>query len=540
MTPDDLDNLRHKLLTAQQWYNEGNFGGATRIYRDIIARNPEQPDALFRLGAIALQTQNPALALTLFDATVRCVPDFALAHAHRAMALRILDRSDEALAAARQALAIDSHNAEALDLIGCLWRGKERFDLAHQAHQQAIKLQPNNGRFYHNYAITLARAGHYNLSHQRAQKCVSLLPGQLFPLMTLGNILGECGYPRRAITCYQMAQKIDPLHVEAVQSEGRARLALGEMELGWALLERRLLMTPCNERLAVLPRWQGQAVGHLMIVAEQGHGDSLMFARYLSLLRSCAKKISLVVSKPLQRLMQNTFPDIAVYDPDAVWPDIDAYELILSLPHHLGTRIGTIPPLQPYQALDGERNSWKARLASIPYPRIGIAWAGNPGNHMDYRRSIPFAKYYPVIDIAKAHIIALQKGPGELDLTTHEILNAAPYLNDFADTAALLAELDLVITIDTSVAHLAASTGKPVWLMLAFDADWRWMLERIDSPWYPTVRLFRQPEPGDWSAVIDVATARLVKLLAGDRTVLDPPLASTVTADQNSRAVTLT
>ncbi len=257
--------------------------------------------------------------------------------------------------------------------------------------------------------------------------------------------------------------------------------------------------------------------GRLLLVADQGFGDAIQFSRYLPWAAARCANLTLACSPDLAPLLHAAFPDIPIVVRWEDAPTFDAWQALSGLPRLHGTRLATIPSAPAYLRADPARTAeWGARLAGLLPPglrRIGIAWAGRPTHNNDTNRSATLATLRPLTKIPGVALVALQKGPPAAQIGDYfspaPLLNLGPELSDFADTAALLANLDAVVAVDTSVVHLAAALGRPTFVLLPFAPDWRWLLGRADSPWYPSVTLFRQTAPQDWSVPVAAAAAAL-------------------------------
>lgn len=522
LAADQFGDLRRRLNAAQADFIAGRLGEAAKSYRAIIDEIPDQPDALHMLGNIAYRMGKTELALQLYDEALRAVPTFAQAWSNRALILRVLDRHQEALQSGRQAIACDPKLADGWDITGLLLRERLQYKTACQHHARAALLNPNNHHIQNNYAVALAILGRLQEAFQAARKAAVLNPSFAIAQLTMANILNEAGWPERAVTHYQKAVALDPALTEATASAGRSLMLMGEMEQGWAKMEMRGLN---KKRFEALPRWQGEKISHLLLYAEQGAGDIIQFLRYIPLIRDRAAALTLEVPVSMRQLIATHVPGATVITSDDPLPAADACGLLMSLPYICQTRLDTIPAALPYiYAQEEWRAPWRERLAHLPRPLIGTVWMGNPLYGRDYNRSLALEEIRPLFEIARAHFISLQKGSTTATASNAAIFDADPWLTDFSATVGLIAELDLVITADTGVAHIAGAMGKPVWILLPFAPDWRWMLVREDSPWYPTVRLFRQWIPKDWPLVIDRVSGELRKYLAGDRTALSPSL----------------
>jgi len=516
----DLTAIRRTLEQAFVDFKAGRTGVAAQAYREVLNQIPDQPDALHMLGVIAQQMGRTELALQLFDETLRTAPRFAQAWSNRALILRVLKRHDEALQSAREAIACDPKHADGWDMAGLLLRENREYKAACEHHARAAALAPNNPLIQNNYAIALAAIGRVKDAFRAATKAIALNPSFAIAHLTRGNILNEAGWAERAVAEFRKAREILPSLTETIGSEGRAQMLIGEMAQGWEGMEARNIE---DARCAGLPRWQGEKTGRLLLIAEQGIGDFIHFLRFAPVARGRADSLTLQVPASMKRLTTAQKLDAVILTKDDPLPTIDAFAPLMSMPCILKTTLNDTPAPIPYITAQEE---WRAprrkQIASLPSPRIGIVWMGNPLYKNDHNRSVPRDEITPLLDVAAAHFVSLQKGSTTATASKLGIFDAEAELSDFADSAGLIAELDLVISVDTAVAHLAGAMGKPVWTLLPFTPDWRWMLGREDSPWYPSMRLFRQTSPQDWPGVIVRVIVELKKFLAGDMAVLKP------------------
>lgn len=510
--------LEQKLKQAFAKHQAGDIVAATTLYREVLAEQPDQPDAIHMLGVVAQQQGNPQLALKLIEISLAKKPNLALAWFNRALVLRVLGRAEEALISGRQAVELDGDIAAAWDLVGSLLVSLGSSEEARACLKRAVELQPNNISTLMNYAALLHAMGRLPEAYQVASRAHELDPA--FMPVALGNILKASGYPEKAAELYKKAYEATPINETRV-NEAMARLQMGDMERGWPLWETR----PDVQELESIPLWRGEPTDHLLLYEFQGMGDALQCVRYLPLLRDRAKKITLQLTGNLQRLLTGQFPGVDVITTQDKAPVASARAQLMSLPYHCQTRIDTIPANTPYiHVHETWRAPWCERLKDRPRPRIGLVWGGNPQNRSDLHRSLVFSQLKPLLDVGRGHLISLQKGRDteREAVESSGILNADPFLHDFSDTAGLMSELDLVISTCTSPVHLAGGMGIPVWMFTQFDADWRWFLGREDSPWYPTVRLFRQTKPYEWGAVIDRVAHELKNFIQGDTSLLTP------------------
>ena len=532
--PPELPKL---LDTAHGRHQAGDLAEASRLYHEILRHDPLQPDALHMLGVIARQQGNNELALKLIEVALGQRSTMPLAWHNRSVILRILGRNDEALQSAEQAVALDPNLPHVWDMIGFLLRGKGDFKRAREAYGRALAILPDDDKLLGNYALLLLAMGELAEAYSVMRGIEKR--GSHASVHTMGNILKAAGYTDLALPYYRISREQMSENVDLSTVEAMAHLQIGDFAEGWRLWETRPSL---DTRFAPVPFWTGEPVEHLLLHEDQGMGDAFQCVRYIPELRRFAKKITIAITRPLRKIFEISFPDCPVINLDDPVPAVDARIRMLSLPAFFGMTAETVPAATPYlKTKDEWRAPWRERLAARPKPRLGLVWGGNPGHLNDSLRSVATHDLLPLLQNFGAHIVSLQKGiqKSGADLAEHGVFDADPFLNDFADTAGLMQELDLLITVDTSVAHLAGALGRPVWLLLPFDPDWRWLLEREDSPWYPSMRLYRQKSPRSWPEVITRMNADLKKLMSGDATVLRPAPWRGGYAKRNPQAIAL-
>jgi tetratricopeptide (TPR) repeat protein len=323
-------------------------------------------------------------------------------------------------------------------------------------------------------------------------------------------VLQELNRPQDAIASFAKAIALMPNYAEAYVNQSVSLLQLGRFEQGWPLYEwRKKLEQPFGDRSFAKPLWLGRdelSNRTVFVHWEQGLGDTIQFARFAKLLTARGASVVMSVQEPLYRLLAQMSPGVRVINQDEVPTAFDYHCPLMSLPLALGTTLETMPAEVPYLGADASlRSAWNTRLAPKTRPRVGIVWSGGTKHKNDAQRSIDLSTFASLFS-PDVHWISLQKGIREGDAPAlsqlPQIERCGEQLPDFADTAALIDLLDLVISVDTSVAHLAGAMGKPVWILLPYHADWRWLLDRSDSPWYPAARLFRQDSARSWSNVM--------------------------------------
>jgi len=507
------------------------INNAIAAYTAILAHTPRQPDALYMLAALSFKLGQGDFALSFVQTLLHDQPDHIDALALQAMIYRTHYRFDEAAASARRVLALDAQREDIWVLIAKILIQDAQFSDAIAHIEQAIALFPAKGRLRACYALALAATGRPQQGYGQASAAEKINPDDADAVMAVIITLSACGHYDRALARCQAAmanyqQLAKPLAFIAAS----ALLIQGKYAEGYEAMYQANIG---RDDVSPVPRWTGAACDqHVVLYSEQGFGDLFQFVRFVPRVAALAGAVTLRVPARVERLLRASMPDVnlSLYhpptttvrraaergnqpDPMLDFPtDIDARVSLLNLPHLLELGSGTDADLVPYLKVDPELKAlWAQKLASIPHPRIGISWVGSPQNGNDSNRSMTFDTLQPLIAAFGQHIVSLQMGLAAQQLA-EGIYDTAPLTRDFADTAAAIANLDLVISVDTSLAHLAGAMGVPVWVMLAFDPDWRWLLKRGDSPWYPTARLFRQSQAGQWGDVVDRICDELHKI----------------------------
>lgn len=408
--------------------------------------------------------------------------------------------------------------------IGTLAGQLGRSDLAMRSFQRAIAVDPAHAEVWSNFSSQLRRADREEDAVMALKRALSLAPKHANALCNIGAILFDAGQTARAEACFRQALALAPNHHEAAKNLGFALLRRGDLRAGFSWYEHRYAAAPLSAPMldTTAPRWRGGTLNgvSLLAVAEQGEGDSIQFVRYAKLVERGGGTLTMLCSPALKRLMMRADGVRHVVAHGDRMPRVDAWVPLLSLPHLLGTDRGSIPGGVPYlHPAPEDAAAWRTRLSGAAGLKVGLVWAGNPAFGGDRQRSPRFAAVAPLLTLPGLHMVLLQVGDGRRDLAGHvlptTVTDAGGRVRDFADTAAVMAGLDLVITSCTAPAHLAGALGRPVWIMLPFAPDWRWMEGRADSPWYPTARLFRQPTPGDWTSVVAAISANLQAVVAG-------------------------
>lgn len=490
---------------------------AVEYIRQALNLRPDYAEAHSNLG-MAFAEQNKLMeAIDSYQQALRLKPDLAETHNNLANILRQQGRLTEAVAGYHQALRIKPGYAEAYSNLGVAMLEQGKPAEAEACHRQALRLKPEIPEAHNNLGMAFQEQGKLAEAVACYQQALRLRPDYAEFHNNLGVAIAEQGRLTEAAACYEQAIRLKPDYADAHLNLAYSRFFRGDLDAAWPEYEwrwRRRGFSPPSFRQ---PLWDGSRLDGqtIFLFAEQGLGDTLQFIRYASPVRQLGGKLIVQCQKPLLRMLARCAGIDRLVPAGATPPPFDCYAPLLSLPRILGTNLANIPAMVPYFSVDSTLiTNWRQRLSGIKGFKVGIAWQGNPEHARDRRRSVLLQSFAPLSRVPGIQLVSLQKGPGQEQLpelaSQLGVLDPTDRLDDFLDTAALMLNLDLVITVDTAVAHLAGAFGIPVWVALAIDPDWRWLLEREDSPWYPTMRLFRQSAWGDWTGVFE----RMAKALA--------------------------
>jgi len=378
--------------------------------------------------------------------------------------------------------------------------------------RRLLAVEPSSEDGIVNLANATIQAQDWQQAYRLVRREISTLPSRSLAHYNLGVAAIRLGSYEIAVRHSSRAQTIDPSLADAVYNEALARLALGDWSRGFALYERRWDAPSFPVRWRPFPgrRWNGALAptDHLLLLAEQGHGDTIQFARYIPHCRARVRRLTIVAPRILAALL-GTIPGIDVIEEGKPLPEADLHAPLASLPFLFRTTPTTVPADIPYLRITPGAAQRVARLVAAPPPRIGICWKGNPSFVDDAWRSPGLQAMSPILSVLGVSFVSLVKDPGEDQISGRPITDVMSRMADFADTAALITDVNLVITSDTAVAHLAGALGRPVWLLISAAADWRWLTRRDDTPWYPSMVLFRQTTLGDWTEPVARVVHRL-------------------------------
>lgn len=519
---------------------QGNIEAAIASYRQAIALEPNCAEFHGNLADALQEQQRLEEAIFYYRQAITLQPNCAEFYSNLASTLQMQNHFEEAIAYYQQALTLQPNSAEIHNYLGVALQQQKRIEEAMAHYQQALSLEPNAPGPHINLGNVLREQGQLQTAITHYQQALALDPDFPEAHYVLGTALAEQGQLQTAITHYQQALALNPNYLDAYNNLGVTLMEQGQLQAAITYYQQALALNPnsphvhYNLSVALLkggdfqqgfaehewrwqtkdtpnrpffqPLWDGSSLEGktILLHGEQGLGDQIQFIRYVPLVTQYKGRIVVECSPPLARLFTSIVGISQIKTRGESLPKFDVHAPLMSLPGILDNTLETIPATIPYLYPVA---SIPLRLKTSPSVRlkVGIVWAGNFRFKGDHKRSCALSYFLKLLDPDIA-FFSLQKGPQVEELTKSPqvpIQDLSSQLNDFADTASIVAQLDLVISVDTSVAHLAGALGKPTWVLLSFSPDWRWMLKREDSPWYPTMRLFRQSQPGDWVGVFE-------------------------------------
>jgi tetratricopeptide (TPR) repeat protein len=438
---------------------------------------------------------------------------------YTALELHRVGRLAEAEAMYRRALSLNPDDASALHLLGVILHQNKRSAEGAPLIQRAIELQPNIASYHNNLGEVLRELDRCDEAIACFKRALQLKPAYPEAYNNMGGEYGRLARMGDSISCLRKCIGLAPNDPDAHWNLSVALLLTGDWQEGWGEFEWRLRRKESPGRVYPKPLWNGQPlIGKtLLLWSEQGFGDMIQFFRYVAEARRFGGRIIVDVQPPLVPLLTAQNSADGVYAAGAALPAFDYHAALMSMPRIMKTTLQTVPQHIPYIRASADRaRYWAERLSESPHRKIGIAWAGRPEHPNDRRRSIPADLLAALGTIPDTTFVTIQPRPANAPAPTGiPLMDFGPELTDFADTAGLMSQLKLIISVDTSVAHLAGAMGRTVWLLLPFSPDWRWLMQREDSPWYPTMRVFRQRKLGDWEGVIARVVAELKNLDPG-------------------------
>ena len=489
----------------------GRLDEAVTAYRRALTSTPRSAAVYSDLAAALLAMGNIAESIQSSRTALALDPKFANAHYNLGLALRELGWKAEAEISFRKALAVDPDRPDVLFNLGLTLHEMDDLDGAADFYRRALVLAPGLTDALCNLGNAARAQGRWEQAIGCYRQALAQSPEQAEVHMNLGVALQETGGLAEALPCYERALSIAPDDPETHRNRALALLQSGRLSEGWAENEWRW-RTRAFQSLTLpsaAPLWEGEPIEGktVLIYAEQGLGDTLHFARYAPMVAAGGANVVLHCQEALASLLGRVE---GVGSTVAAGVDVPRHDIrvpLLSLPRIFDTTTQSIPGRVPYVAASPSKaRVWQAKLAKYPGLKVGLVWAGDPRHRNDRNRSMPAAALSPLLAIEGVRFFSLQLGERRQEVTYFPADTAVDLSSDiasFEDTAAIMANLDLVVTVDTAACHLAGALGRPVWVLLSVAHDWRWFEAREDSPWYPTMRLFRQARAGDWADVID-------------------------------------
>lgn len=556
MTPETED----LLVEAQALKASHQPNAALQAYARVLAEDSQRPDVCIAMGHLLCDLGRPEQALVMFRRAAALAPQEALALSGQGRAHRQLNQPQEAFAQFKAALRLQPDLMSAYVDIGQLLIRFGQLSDARTSFQSGLAIQPQFGPLHEGLGLIAMRENDYPAALKHYQDALTFGPVTAGLLSNAANCLmafdryedalplladalakdpklAVAHYNRgvcltrlnklpHAIEAYDQTVALQPNNAGAQFNRALLHLKQGDYAQGFPGYNWRFTFDPSyQDEQFTQPAWQGEPLDGktLLVVAEQGMGDTLQFARFLPQLRQQGARILLMVQPPLLSLFE-TWPEV-----DAVLPkppvqgptqmdqglSYDTYVYLMSLPALMGTTLKTLPPAMTLENLPRETlSTWQDRLGNNPRLKVGVVWASKADNPTSAWRSCPLSHFLALTHACPGvSFYSLQKGPAEADLNAHilpeNFKDLAPDITDFIDTACAIQQLDVILTVDTAVAHLAASLNKSVWLLLPYWSDWRWLPSGETSPWYPSVQVFRSPAFGDWSSVFSQVSARL-------------------------------
>ena len=526
--------IQDLLSQARALVNSDKLGQAISVYRLVLEQDPRCLEALHVCGSLEFHFQNYANAYSLLLNAVAIHPKNFQLQLLMGKCAKNLKRYQEAESFLKQSILIDPKSVEAFVETGLLYFLNGELNTAIEYFEGALKIDPNSYDAWTNLGVVLKEMGNFYDAHKKYSHAILLDSNNPNAFANRGVLLHVLGQFEDALVDLDRAIELSPNLATSHVSRGQLLLTLGAYELGWNEFEWRWQYLRENQlntsRYHDYPLWSGREslVGKtILLYAEQGLGDSLQFSRYVSLVAQLGGKVIFECEPPLYELFKSLEGVAHLIMQGEIVPSFDFQCPLMSLPRVFRTTLDSIPVNGPYLYADPIKiEGWRMRLGPKSRPRVGLVWSGGfrPGQpelwSVNKRRNLPLISLKSLSNMP-IDFISLQKGAqaeAELKKLVEDnwegpiIANHVNDLNDFSDTAALIANLDLVISVDTSTAHLCAALGRPTWILNRYDTCWRWLLERADSPWYPSVKLYRQQALGQWDYVIEQIKADLWQL----------------------------
>ena len=501
---------QHLISLGIALTQQGLHGEALKAFDEAIRITPGDVEIWLHHGNALANLQRPADAVTSYQHALKLNPHHVDAAFHCGLLLRNLNRTEEALHHLDLCDRLLPNNCAVLEQRGLVLHDLKRFEEALDANLRAYPHKPSSPEICNNIGAALLKLRRYEESLPWFDRALALLPGSVPVLMSKATVLARLLRLDEALAVCAQVRAIAPGNADAAFLLSELQLLTGDFEAGWVAREARWkTRATLGYPKLTQPMWLGDGPVEgktILVFADEGLGDTIQFARYIPMLAARGARVILSVDDPLVSLLSGLSGVSRLLRNSEPLPDFDLHCPLGSLPLAFRTRLETIPPdVYLPRPAEARVEAWENRLGPRGKLRVGLAWSGNPNHSNDHNRSLRLPKLAPLLDLDAA-FVSLQKEPRPDERAQFEqmgIVDLTALLTDLAETAALMSCLDLVITVDTGVAHLAGALGRPTWVLLPYTPDWRWLLGRDDSPWYGSVRLFRQDERRDYVPVIE-------------------------------------
>jgi Flp pilus assembly protein TadD len=502
--------------------HRGMFSNAISIYDQVLSVDALDADAFHNRGFALEKLGKLNEALGNYSRAITLKPHYAEAYCNRGNVLFSMNRHQDAIVDYEKAILIRPDYAAAYNNKANALVTLKQYAKALIFLNRAIALSPKYVEAYNNLGYAYQKMGQHEKALKNFDRALTLDSSYAEAHNNLGHSLHKLCRFEEALASYEQAIKLRPNYAEAIWNRGLIRLLLGDMPGGWHDIEWRWMRSNYQNYPAAkdCPKWNGEPLSgrSITVYVEQGFGDMFMLCRYLLLLVETGAEVTFAAPKVIHRLLTSLSPKLKLLNNYFTGSVTDYHCTLFSLPAVLNTQLNNIPNNVPYLKAEPELvEKWKKRIGEHGF-RIGISWQGNPAGDVDFGRSMPLAALAPLASIPGIRLISIQvqngleqlnSFPPEMSVEVLEGFNEGA--DGFVDTAAVMQNLDLILTTDSAPAHLAGALGVPVWTMLMEVPDWRWMMDRTDSPWYPSMRLFRQPHAGDWESVVEAVRVALIE-----------------------------
>jgi tetratricopeptide (TPR) repeat protein len=506
-----LVNLSATLLKLEK------YADVIKISNQILELNSSNKEAWLNLGNAYLKLKQYEQAIVSYDKAINLTPDYAEAWSNRGNALKELAQYEQALASYDKAISLKPDYAEAWSNRGNTLHELEQYEQALASHDKAISLKPDYAEAWSNRGIALKELKHYEQALASYEQAISLQPNYANAFFNLAITFQELKQYDQAIASYNKAIGLEPNHYDAYWNKSLTQLLIGDFQGGWTNYEYRWVRKDATEKryqeIANLEKLDDAKSSTVLVWYEQGYGDILQFSRYTPLLAEQVAQVTFIVPVALETLLRRSLPSVKIISDEELIEGIDFQVPLMSLPRLFSTELSTIPSTGRYlETRPSNIDRWREKL-KLDHSRIniGIACSGNAENEHDKFRSMDLSFFEPLSKVANLYLIQKDVRQGDRDFLDRnpDIKFLGDQISTFEDSASIVENMDLIVTVCTSLAHLAGGLEKRTIVLLTWNSDWRWFLDRQDSPWYSSVKLFRQTKPKDWESVMQAAISEL-------------------------------